>query len=670
MRRAPATSCALVLLLALTARAQERSPEDALRAMTARDTEWTERRLAAHEVAGRGDVRPLLEALASPDQAVQAAARVGLLAMGPPVVETLRARLAEAPNAERALLAQAIGDFGPAALPAAADLGGLLEKGPDGVARAARRALLAIGRGVDAPFDRVTREDGGVLEGVVRERTADWVAIDVVQHGEDGDRVLATKLPAKKAASVAMAPAEVRPILLARLASIRDQEGGRTPVSERPAEGGGSVRVAETEHFRIESSAPADFVGEAAWRIEAMAQAYEDEFRTPVQPGARVRVILAGSRKEYDAIQTEILGRVVENPAFYVPSADLILGFTEIERWREEVSKVSAAHDTLQTEIAAAETALRGARVRLARDVNDVVDALREEARQAKKSEGLSQAEQRALIKRVDAALTAELEKLDAVEEAIQKDIRRYEQILAAKKKEIRAIEAHNHRLLDEVGRSMFRTLAHEAFHAFFRQRVVRPEHTEVDVRWLDEGLAMYFESSVFDGGRLVAGEPDADWIRFLQGKKGALVGHDELFAGKQEDFVVHTEAQSDRSNTFYLQSWYLVRLLKEHGHLVDPGTIAAYVADIADGKDPAEAFQRLIGDRPQALWNVYLSHLATDDAERYGWLEFAPGAGPEVDGPVLGRITMRVNKKVHVRLRTGETCVVEEGQVGQVARR
>ena len=115
-------------------------------------------------------------------------------------------------------------------------------------------------------------------------------------------------------------------------------------------------------------------------------------------------------------------------------------------------------------------------------------------------------------------------------------------------KKEIDKLNEHNRNVLHSITGRMFEMLAHEAFHSFFNNRIRSADQPPAAVRWLEEGMAMYFEAAGFDGVTLSAGAPHKEWIDFLQAKQkeGKLLPLKRLLTGTGKDFIVHHKKQTD----------------------------------------------------------------------------------------------------------------------------
>ncbi|MCP5069279.1 MAG: DUF1570 domain-containing protein [bacterium] len=95
----------------------------------------------------------------------------------------------------------------------------------------------------------------------------------------------------------------------------------------------------------------------------------------------------------------------------------------------------------------------------------------------------------------------------------------------------------------------MFSTVRHEGFHQYLDR--VMPNAP----RWLDEGLAVYYENTANDGGRLKTGQIPKEYIRLLEEEEPLPLKR--FFALTAAEFY-------ERGHPSYAQAWSLVHLLLE----------------------------------------------------------------------------------------------------------
>jgi hypothetical protein len=627
---------------------------DQMKALKADGASWVERSRAAEKIGKCGEraIVPLVDALGSDIRNVQLGARLALVRIGPAkTVPALRAKFKTCTDAEKLTIVKSLGDFGKDAASAISDLGAFLDNTNKPMSLAARRSLILIGRDLGVNDDQITYKSGRKVSGIFVKEDGAHLDMVCVERFKDRTSVMTTTILTNKVAGKTLVADQYRPILNARLAAYREIMSGKssrpaTFISKEVQREGHTLRRVETDNFLIESTAPWRFVTESAIKLDAMATGYEDYFRRPVSPGPQVKVILAGSLPEYQALQKAITGSVVLNPAFYFPEPNVILGYSDLAQWNKGIAEINARNSDNAGKIQEIKRRVDDAVVKVEAEIHAAEEYIRREALANKNNPNAYK------------WAKDERAKLDAQVAVIQKNIAGDRALLNKYEAQANGASDYNRKLLNAVTKNMYETLAHEAFHAFFRNRVKDVNHSTVDVRWLDEGLAMYFEAAAFDGVDLLPGFPNKTWIGLLQKcqKDNSLVEIGRLFKGTGEDFLAKSAAQTQRSNMFYCQSWYLVRQLTENGMLSSPEAMAKYVADIAVGKDAAAAFNQLTGHGVDEIWKSYCEYLKADDSGWYTLMTCASESDPNRREEVLARIVLKTGDKTKIRLRDGTT--------------
>jgi hypothetical protein len=212
--------------------------------------------------------------------------------------------------------------------------------------------------------------------------------------------------------------------------------------------------------------------------------------------------------------------------------------------------------------------------------------------------------------------LGADLEKVRRLQEEWKKQVaalrKRYgDQLPAAFKaqverdrKEFREANKKNDQVFATASLRLFRTLYHEAFHAYL-ENFVYPRKEATVPAWLNEGLAQLFETAILEAGELRVGHVDEVRLPRLKslvdGEGGGLVPLDQLVrAGPREFLVVHT-SHHQLSDRHYLTSWALTfYLLVDRKLLTDRGRLDKYVISLKRGVRPDKAFQELVGKPPE----------------------------------------------------------------------
>ena len=116
-----------------------------------------------------------------------------------------------------------------------------------------------------------------------------------------------------------------------------------------------------------------------------------------------------------------------------------------------------------------------------------------------------------------------------------------------------------NIKKFEEARHRLFRTLYHEAFHAYLAGYVYPPGDADVP-RWLNEGLAQIFETAIVEAGELRVGHADAERLARVQAavRKGEQVALADLLKSGAKQFVVAHGSDREVADRYYLASWAL----------------------------------------------------------------------------------------------------------------
>lgn len=141
--------------------------------------------------------------------------------------------------------------------------------------------------------------------------------------------------------------------------------------------------------------------------------------------------------------------------------------------------------------------------------------------------------------------------------------------------------------------------LFHEGSHQFVH-RVLDLENTPV---WLDEGIAVYFESSRFEDNKFKTTVPRTRFMALRNAiKNSELMSFNEFFAVEPKDFHA----------LCYSQAWGVVYFFINANNGAYAPKFANYFKDIRDGKSPDEAFKTLFldVDKFEALYLKYFRNM------------------------------------------------------------
>jgi hypothetical protein len=309
-----------------------------------------------------------------------------------------------------------------------------------------------------------------------------------------------------------------------------------------------------SKYFLLVSDARADIVRRAAVRLEQIYAAYEDLLPPRKPAGNFTTIRLVRSLVEYRGLlATE--GRQLLNPAFYDLSRNEILCACDLEQLGEELERTRKEHEHLKAQ-------LRALKRELIRQFKEIPKA-----------------------------------RLAEIADAEQK---------------IRDADRANNKKFEAATARLFRTLYHEAFHAYLANFVYPPAEAEVP-RWLNEGLAQMFETATLDGGELFVGKPDPERVRRMH----AAMQRDEwlpladLLKSAAEHFLVSHAGEQEISDRYYLASWALAYYLTTERQKLGSAELDRYVAALKKpGADRLAAFAELVGQPVPAFEKSFLGYL------------------------------------------------------------
>src|SRR5262249_55617728 len=153
--------------------------------------------------------------------------------------------------------------------------------------------------------------------------------------------------------------------------------------------------------------------------------------------------------------------------------------------------------------------------------------------------------------------------------------------------------DERNNKAFESATQRLFRTLYHEAFHAYLAAYVYPPQETAVP-RWLNEGLAQIFETAIVEAGELRVGHAEATRLDKVQSavRKDALVPLAALLQSGAKQFVVAHASDRQVADRHYLASWALAFHLTFERRLLGSEAMDRYVQSLRRGRDPLEAFR------------------------------------------------------------------------------
>jgi len=480
-----------------------------------------------------------------------------------------------------------------------------------------RADIKSIERGKDGPSgadaagaarwrDVVLLKDGDEHRGLIVSEDDDAIVFDLVMSGASVSKTLTMRITIGrgKIKEVRRLTDDKRAAARAHIENAkreeehdargeRDIEIERTFWDSKDKKQRIPARMVELEHFVIEANTDEDFLRKAAHRLRKVFDAYKRHFGVDRNEAERVRVVIFNSMGQYYAS----IDHAVKNPAFYAPDLKLVAAGCDVAAYRAVIDNIREHHAKLTEQLKAEQARIDKARA----EVRAIVDKYHKQLHTAGKTTSRGRAIMD-LIRRAERRWQIHVMKL----EKPLKDIRR----------EIGELNRRNERVFDERARHMLRMLYHEGFHAFLDQFLFDEKLVKKVPRWLNEGLAQYFEEARVEGSRLVLGQENRRKIAFLRKarREGKLVPMAKMLTAGAEDYLVKDTSDLEKSTKHYLQAWCLIHLLGEKGRL-KKGTLDAFVRAMAGGADPIKALPALTGlenAELQKLWEIRLGSSIT----------------------------------------------------------
>jgi hypothetical protein len=364
-----------------------------------------------------------------------------------------------------------------------------------------------------------------------------------------------------------------------------------------------------TQHFELVSTCDEQFVREMAHYLEEMFTAYQGNFGIKDETRPRIPVYVLVNRQEYSAFQKARLGMVVENPAYYSPRENYIAACNLAPK--ELIADVRAKVKAAEREWRAYEDKIKDAGRDITKQVREVRKKINAEAAKAKRIiQRRNPANLAAELRRVDEWKRKELRKLKGRE----KDARDKLKVEKVKSREAmrknRAIIVHNNRVLADRNEQMFETLFHEGFHAFSHNFLWENGRRQLVPRWLEEGLACYYEKSVVEAGYLIHGGANSARAKRLRDAQsaGKRIPLAKVVGGTAHDFIVAAGASGEHQGLYYAHSWAIVDYMMGR---ISPKRMQAYVRAVNRGVDGKKAFEAMMGMPMNRVDGAVYAHLA-----------------------------------------------------------
>jgi hypothetical protein len=316
-----------------------------------------------------------------------------------------------------------------------------------------------------------------------------------------------------------------------------------------------------SDFFRLACNCPdRAVVGEAVIRLEQVYAAYARFLPPRRRSAAPTTILLAQSAADYRLLLRD-QGINLLNPALFDPGRNQVVCLYELPRLSADLARVHQKHQ------------------QVLKQLKDQEDELG-----------------RAYKGKIPPALRKPID--DA-------------------RKQVELANRQNEKDFETEANRSFQPLYHEAFHAYLANFVYPPKEGELP-RWLNEGLALVFDTAFVEAGELRVGHADRDRLAQTQAalRKNDLIGLADLLKAGPKHFLIVHGSDKQTSDRHYLTSWALAFYLTFDRKLLDTKALDQYVRAVNRGTDPLEAFRELVGQpltRFEADFRQYLLRLQPD---------------------------------------------------------
>lgn len=432
-------------------------------------------------------------------------------------------------------------------------------------------------------FDELTLANGAKFHGLILAETPDGgVKFRSVSRPPGRPTVTLTSFFTKaEVAGVKRLSDADRKLLVERLAELDPSgEGERARMAslelvaaDWPGRPGGGRRY-DSDYFTLVSTGSEELTRRSAVRLEQVYAAFARFLPPVVKDGRPTRVMLATDRDEYKTLLGPLGEALLLNPAVFDPATHRVLCGSDLRRLGTELQTAYIHH-------------------------------------------------------------SQQLASLDRYEDGVRKlyklpELKRHLDAVAAERKKVSDADRANGARFDAATRRVFAVLYHEAFHAYagtFVYPPLKPDDVRAGKgigelpRWLNEGLAQVFETSVVEAGELRADTPDRDRLNrakeWVKGKNGGpLVPLGDLLVTGRDAFLTSHADQKTAADRAYLSSWALAYYLTFERRAIGTPAFRTYLTAVNSGGDAREAFAKLVGRELPAFekeWHAYLLKLQSD---------------------------------------------------------
>lgn len=463
-------------------------------------------------------------------------------------------------------------------------------------------ALILLG-GPEAERDILHLKDGRKIRGIIVSETEELIKIAVLgkgSKGETGGQITVGYSRSQIARIQRMADGK-RDGLVRKYEGFRERRSRRAEALEtmnarRVSFMGQRALKTRGAHFEVTSTCDDEFVKDVTFYLDEVFAAYKDSFAIQRNADKRIPVYILSDRNEYMRFQRQRTGSAIQNPAFYHLGKNFIAAYNMIQK--EKAAEIRKEIHILERQIKEYEKQAKDRDTEVRRHAIKTRSEIKREAEtQRRKVRSGFYANKNSLLRQINQWERKELGRVDRWEREEKKKVDEYRAKIDKFIDHNRGVIAKNHKILVAQNKFMFEALFHEGFHAFAVNFLwVRGGKCAVP-RWLDEGLASYYEMSAVDADELVHGAPQPGFLALIReaSQKGKLLPLADILRADPMKFLVVHRSQAERSTLHYAQSWAIAHYMVGR---VPREKMQAYVVAVKNGADSVKAFRKMMGGR------------------------------------------------------------------------
>lgn len=460
--------------------------------------------------------------------------------------------------------------------------------------------------------DVIVTKDGRRLRGVIEKETDEIVVLRIIIKGPKGETVISTTndVPRDEIAEIVRMGDAAREKEKDRAQAFADrhwkqaQRHASIRVTKATVEGRDGFTAAG-DLFEVRTTCDEDFARETCDALQQAYEGYLRHFKLRGKATRRLPVLILADREQYDEYVRRAYGQAIGNPALYDVRANLIVAYNCVQREEEARIRASIREqrkeiDRYEQDVAAVEKrndeAIKEARRKIIAEATEIKNRLRREGRATN-----------AAIQEVDRQKDQRLDAVTQIGRAADKELADLRAKADKATAQCSSTIRRNEAVLRAQNRAMFELLFHECFHAFARNRLYSGKEIP---RWLNEGMASYFEMSVVEGEELIHGAPNTPMLRLFreQASKGGLPDLATVLRDDGNMFLVTHEGNIDRSNLAYAVCWATAHYLTSR---LSRDQMDDYVSRVATGADPADALSKVLGQPLGKIDEAVREHVA-----------------------------------------------------------